>query len=1102
GTMSVETKYYLNDTELQEAEVLFHNKYEAKGEVELLAWKTLVGRVLKDDEFTFELLNEDGTEVLDTKKNSGGSDTATITFDKIKYDQTDIGKTYYYLVHEIKGSDETVIYDEGYFGYRVTVGDRYNNGILNVDYVFVKANVTVDDDGNITNVVYPLVEKDVLDEDGNVIGTEMVNEEVEMPQFFNGLEDGGLRIIKYISEDTPDYDPDQEFVFHVKLTDKSIKEGDVIEYEIVAAPDRTGNAEPAPAPAPDDVPETDESEEENETVPSVAGENLPLLSDPIGLIIPAERFGNTGPQKEIYHAEEEDLPQGSIGYAVYNANDKELIFIRSYNAYTDGQSYDTVYDIDNNVYSGTVFLAESKDRSSAFNVNVETVRMVHTIQPAKTTANWFKSCSNLTSIDLSKLDTQNVMNMKSMFEGCYKLTSLDVTGFDTQGVTNMDSMFRRCSALTSLDVSSFNTSRVTTMAHMFRGCSGISSFNLNNFDTKKVTNMSYMFAENNQIQRISLGSFETPALTNMQGMFMDDHRLSNIEFNTEIFTTSNVTDMSHLFEGCYDIGLTGPLSVLRYLDTHNVTDMSYMFSEIGRNLRTLDLSSFDTSSLTNMSHMFYRNSLLNELNLSSFDTSKVTDMTSAFEVTTPSSPNSVLRKVILSDAFDFKGNGITDVSQQGLLPAIRETVDYTGYWVLEGDETGSSRKTSEELRDSTVPIPGTWVWEKKNKDYTIKFTAEEGADGYMSDATAQANQSYKLPKNRFVKIGYDFDHWDEVDVRRTYDNEATIPANTYSAGSTVTLKAVFEKRDTSATVHDGWIEIILHGGEMAVIDGLPAGLEYLVMEDTPEGWVLIYSDNVSGVIEPLVYSTATFINKYQPDQTTARIYGIKMLDNRSADPNSFWFELLDENGDIIQTKPVGTGGFVLFDVITYTKADIGEHVYTVREIDPEDDTIDYDTHPETVTVTVTQNPNGTLSAEVEYDEDGVLFINKRRPGTLRITKVGDGVTDANKDDVFTFKITFTNADGMPLGDGEEIYWYLASDSIVGRTQKVTETALNNAKVNEEKETASGGGKAEALPLRGNPLPLNIWRGINTPSREDVFHVEDHPELSMDGQAYA
>ncbi len=62
----------------------------------------------------------------------------------------------------------------------------------------------------------------------------------------------------------------------------------------------------------------------------------------------------------------------------------------------------------------------------------------------------FKSCSNLSSLDLSGFDTSNVTNMSSMFESCSSLVSLDLSGFDISNVTNIDGLLAYCTSLTAI----------------------------------------------------------------------------------------------------------------------------------------------------------------------------------------------------------------------------------------------------------------------------------------------------------------------------------------------------------------------------------------------------------------------------------------------------------------------------------------------------------------------------------------------------------------------------------------------------------------------------------------------------------------------------
>ena len=83
---------------------------------------------------------------------------------------------------------------------------------------------------------------------------------------------------------------------------------------------------------------------------------------------------------------------------------------------------------------------------------------------------YFEGFRNMTSVDLSSLDTSKVTDISRMFAECYSLTSLDLSSFNTSQVTDMNDMFFYCDGLTSLDLSSFDTSKVTSMYAMFCNC--------------------------------------------------------------------------------------------------------------------------------------------------------------------------------------------------------------------------------------------------------------------------------------------------------------------------------------------------------------------------------------------------------------------------------------------------------------------------------------------------------------------------------------------------------------------------------------------------------------------------------------------------------
>ena len=112
-------------------------------------------------------------------------------------------------------------------------------------------------------------------------------------------------------------------------------------------------------------------------------------------------------------------------------------------------------------------------------------------------------------------------------------------------------------------------------------------------------------------------------VTNMVQMFSNCINLKTLDVSS--FNTINVNNMNYMFNGCSKLTT---LNVSNF-NTSKVTNMSYMFSSC-QNLTTLDLSNFNTSKVTNMNSMFRYCRNLTTLDLSNFNTSNVTDMGNMF----------------------------------------------------------------------------------------------------------------------------------------------------------------------------------------------------------------------------------------------------------------------------------------------------------------------------------------------------------------------------------------------------------------------------------------------------------------------------------------
>lgn len=183
----------------------------------------------------------------------------------------------------------------------------------------------------------------------------------------------------------------------------------------------------------------------------------------------------------------------------------------------------------------------------------------------------FDNCQNLTSVDLSKLNTSGVTSMRYMFGLDLKLEFADLNGIDTSSVTEMDYMFCRCEKLTSLDLSGFDTAKVTYMYNMFDSCTSLKSLDLKSFNTANVTYMSDMFYNCTSLESLDLKNFNTAKVTDMSAMFKWCESLKTLDLSG--FDTANVTDMSGMFGRCY---------ALKKLDISgfniaNTTDTTEMF---------------------------------------------------------------------------------------------------------------------------------------------------------------------------------------------------------------------------------------------------------------------------------------------------------------------------------------------------------------------------------------------------------------------------------------------------------------------------------------------------------------------------------------------
>lgn len=273
------------------------------------------------------------------------------------------------------------------------------------------------------------------------------------------------------------------------------------------------------------------------------------------------------------------------------------------------------------------------------------------------------------------------------------------------------------------------------------------------------------------------------------------------------------------------------------------------------------------------------------------------------------------------------------------------TVTYSGGDAEKGD-TFTNTKTP------PTPVPPTV------KPTTAQFKAKKVlAINGSSDRTLKANEFTFLLKDQNGTL---------VDTKTNGENGDILfnPVSFNEAG-TFTYTIVEQKPATpeSAITYDESVHTVTVTVTKDETGQLNADVQYDGKKDTP-----------------------TFTNTYTPPTpptpSEKQITTSKILEGRDLQGGEFSFNLLDENGTVLQTKQNAADGTVTFDAIAYTEAMIGTHKYTIKEVVPADQAnIQYDEGQVDVTVTVTKDEaSNAIQAVVSYGAKKT-FINKVIPPT-------------------------------------------------------------------------------------------------------------------------
>ena len=299
------------------------------------------------------------------------------------------------------------------------------------------------------------------------------------------------------------------------------------------------------------------------------------------------------------------------------------------------------------------------------------------------------------------------------------------------------------------------------------------------------------------------------------------------------------------------------------------------------------------------------------------------------------------------------------------------------------------------------------LYEGANKLQTV--TNKSGKVTFESISyTAEGEHTYtvKEVKGDNATIAYDASE-KQVTVKVTRDGDALKAEVVYPESKTFTN--AFTPNATTATIEltkeltgrdlvDGEFSFELYEGanKLQTVTNKSGKVTFDAISYTAEGEHTYTVKEVKGTTPGITYDTAekqvtvkvtkagdnlkatvvypenkVFANTYSaPSPAKAQISASKILEGRDLKDGEFSFNLLDEAGEVLQTKQNTADGSVAFDEISYSQEDAGKTFhYTIKEVIPQSQEkgMTYDQASIEVTVTVTKDDaSNTIKATVAY----------------------------------------------------------------------------------------------------------------------------------------
>ncbi|RYQ08488.1 peptidase [Bifidobacterium pseudolongum subsp. globosum] len=586
----------------------------------------------------------------------------------------------------------------------------------------------------------------------------------------------------------------------------------------------------------------------------------------------------------------------------------------------------------------------------------------------------FYGCENLESLEgLSDWDASKLVYGRAMFQDCTSLKNLhglEHWQFASENGVHLGSsypssygdgyydsrnkgegMFQGCSGLTDLSALSnwrFPHAGNGDISGMFQDCTGLT--NLHGLEHWNVGNLEYL-------SNATWYPGQDDTSTVNAGLFSGCSNLTDISALADWKLTSDEglgpNTLGGMFQGC--VHLT-TLNALSHWELRSVMSLNSMFRDCTGLTDASAVANWYIYNVQDPMGMFYNCPNLERIGIPSYKNGGYAFINSNVPYGDTSSSS--------------------DIGLNVDMPQIMREDGAYGPWTWEQ----LSNRLAQEDDDGEAMLAHGTVW-VHTPSWIIDYNSNGGM-GSMPSSTTKLKDAATLPRCTFLRFGYEFIGW---------STQPTDTITLYQTGDS--WRPADPKESARYTLYAQWKK--LGSSETGPISGDSGMLP---------GWVQYGHQGTQGTIPPNAVANAQFTNHYAPGAVTVTLKFTKLLDG-NVPGTQFDFQLLDSSGKQLQTAR-NVGAIVQFDPLWLNKA--GEYTYFVNETGVSD-TVDMDTHPVEVKITVTDDEQnkGNLKAVVQLTGD-TTFRNTTKPASIELHKTVTGTTDTSKD--FTFKVTLTGHD--------------------------------------------------------------------------------------------